>query len=296
MLLASMAKTSPGDAKLTTPDRRDSDGPAGQTVLITGASSGIGKETARCLLQQGYVVYAAARRVEHMRDLEDMGATALKMDVTREEDIVAGVKRINEERGGTDVLVNNAGFGLYGPVEETPLDAARYQFEVNLFGLARLTQLVLPRMREKGAGKIVNISSIGGKVYSPLGSWYYASKHALEGWSDCLRWEVKRFGIDVIIIQPGLIRTEFGDVAFGGLKENMRDSAYSRIFDRLTERMDGYGGGSSPSVIADVVLKAVRARRPRTRYAAGRFAKPTLLFRKLAGDRMFDRLLDRLAG
>ena len=281
---------------MNTPNRREADGPPGQTVLITGSSSGIGNETAKLLVQEGYVVYAAARRVEQMRDLEDMGATVLKMDVTKEEEIVAGVERISEERGGTDVLVNNAGFGLYGPVEETPLDAARYQFEVNLFGLARLTQLVLPRMRERGAGKIVNISSIGGKVYSPLGSWYYATKHALEGWSDCLRWELKRFGIDVIIIQPGLIRTEFGDVAFGGLKEKMRDSAYSRIFDRLTERMDGYGGGSSPSVIADVVVRAIRAKRPRTRYSAGRFAKPTLIFRKFASDRMFDRLLDRLAG
>ena len=281
---------------MTTPNRREADGHAGQTVLITGASSGIGKETAMRLLQEGYVVYAAARRVELMRDLEDMGATVLKMDVTREESIVSAVERIEGERAGVDILVNNAGFGLYGAVEDTPLDAARYQFEVNLFGLARLTQLVLTRMREKGAGKIVNISSIGGKVYSPLGSWYYATKHALEGWSDCLRWELKGFGIDVIIIQPGLIRTEFGDVAFGGLKENMGDSAYSRMFDRLTKRMDGYGGGSSPSVIADVVLKAVRARRPKTRYAAGRFAKPTLIFRKLASDRMFDRLLDRLAG
>ena len=269
---------------------------AGRVVLITGASAGIGMATAKRLLQEGYPVYAAARRVERMQDLEDLGATVLKMDVTREEDVVAGVERIKEERGGADILVNNAGFGLYGPVEETPLDAARYQFEVNLFGTARLTQLVLPRMREKGAGKIVNISSIGGKVYSPLGAWYYATKHALEGWSDCLRWELKRFGIDVIIIQPGLIRTEFGDVAFGSLRENMRDSAYSRIFDRLSERLDGYGGGSSPEVIADTVLKAVRARRPRTRYSAGRFAKPTLLFRKFASDRMFDRLLDRLAG
>ena len=281
---------------MTTPDRRAARGAHGQTVLITGASSGIGKETAERLVNAGYPVYAAARRVERMRDLEDLGATLLKMDVTREEDIVAGVERIEEERGGTDILVNNAGFGLYGPVEDIPIDDARYQFEVNLFGLARLTQLVLPRMREKGAGKIVNISSIGGKAYAPLGSWYHATKHALEGWSDCLRWELKRFGIDVIIIEPGLIRTNFGDVAFGGLREKMRHSPYSPIFDTLTQRLDGYGGGSQPSVIADTVLKAVRARRPKTRYAAGRFAGPTLLFRKIASDRMFDRLLDRIAG
>ncbi len=268
----------------------------GRVVLITGASSGIGKETAKRLLQNGFPVYAAARRVERMQDLERMGATVIKMDVTQEEDVVAGVERISEERGGADILVNNAGFGLYGPVEETPIDAARYQFEVNLFGAARLTQLVLPRMREKGAGKIVNISSIGGRVYSPLGAWYYATKHALEGWSDCLRWELKRFGIDVIIIQPGLIRTEFGSVAFRDLAEKSRDTAYSEIVDRLAASLEGFGGGSSPSVIADTVLKAIRARRPKTRYAAGRFATPTLLFRRFASDRMFDRLLDRIAG
>lgn len=262
--------------------------------MITGASSGIGKETAKRLLQEGYVVYAAARRVEQMRDLEDMGATLLRMDVTREEDIVAGVERIGEERGGADILVNNAGFGLYGPVEETPLDAARYQFEVNLFGLARLTQLVLPRMREKGAGKIVNISSIGGKVYSPLGSWYYATKHALEGWSDCLRWELKRFGIDVIVVQPGLIRTEFSEVMRGPMLEYSQHSAYGGIVEGLTGSRQGDGGGSDPSVIADTVLKAVRARRPRTRYAAGRYARTALLLRKLVSDRMYDRLLDRM--
>ena len=199
---------------------------AGRTVLITGASSGIGKATAKRLLKEGYSVYAAARRVEQMRDLEELGAIALKMDITNEEDVVAGVARINAEQGGTDILVNNAGFGLYGAMEDTPLDDARYQFEVNLFGAARLTQLVLPYMRDRGAGKIVNVSSVGGKIYTPLGSWYYATKHALEGWSDCLRWELKHFGIDVIIVEPGLIRTDFGNVMRGPLLEYSGDSAY----------------------------------------------------------------------
>ena len=165
-----------------------------------------------------------------------LGAIALKMDVTKEEDVVDGVERINAEQGGTDILVNNAGFGLYGAMEDTPLDDARYQFEVNLFGAARLTQLVLPRMRERGAGKIVNVSSVGGKIYTPLGSWYYATKHALEGWSDCLRWELKHFGIDVIIVEPGLIRTDFGNVMRGPLLEYSGDSAYGGIVKRLTER------------------------------------------------------------
>ena len=267
-----------------------------QTALVTGTSAGIGKATAKTLLEAGYTVYAAARRVENMRDLEDLGAVALKMDVTREEDLVAGVERINEEQGGVDILINNAGFGLYGAMEDVPLDDARYQFEVNLFGLARLTQLVLPYMHERGAGKIVNISSVAGKVYIPLGAWYIATKHALEGWSDCLRFELKRFGVDVIIIEPGLISTEFGEVANGPMIERSENSAYSHIVKSMTKGMDGNDRGSPPSVIADTILKAVRAKRPKTRYAAGQYAKPVLLLRKLVSDRMFDRAIERMVG
>ena len=281
---------------MTTPNRSDAGGVASQTVLITGASAGIGKATAKKLLQEGYTVYATARRVERMRDIEDMGGNALEMDITREEDVVACVERINEEQRGVDILINNAGFGLYGPMEDIPLDDARYQFDVNLFGLARLTQLVLPYMREQGAGKIVNISSIGGKVYAPMGSWYMATKHALEGWSDCLRFELKSFGVDVIIIEPGLIRTEFGSVAFEPMRERSANSPYSDIVNRLTEGMESYDGGSPPTVIADTILKALRAKRPKTRYSAGQYAKPVLLLRKLVSDRMFDRVVERMVG
>lgn len=283
---------------MTTPNQRDISSADGATVLITGASAGIGKETASKLLEEGYVVYAAARRVEQMRDLEALGAVALKMDVTKEEEVVAGVERINAERGGTDILVNNAGFGLYGAMEDIPLDDARYQFEVNLFGLARLTQLVLPSMRARRAGKIVNISSIGGKVYTPLGSWYYATKHALEGWSDCLRFELKQFGIDVIVIEPGIIRTEFGTVALGPLQERSGNSAYANIVKSMTasmENLESSGFGSPPSVIADAILQSLRAKRPRARYAAGQWAKPLLFLRRLLSDRMFDRIIDRMA-
>ena len=267
-----------------------------RTVLVTGASAGIGKATAEKLLAEGYAVYAAARRVEQMRDLEETGAVILGMDVTKEEDLVAGVERVNAERGGVDVLVNNAGFGLFGAMEDISLDEARYQFEVNLFGLARLTQLVLPHMRDRGAGKIVNVSSVAGKMYLPFGSWYHATKHALEGWSDCLRWELKRFGIDVIIIEPGLIGTEFGGVAFGPMADRSGDSAYAGIVNRVAARMNSGGpSGSPPSVIANTISRALRARRPKTRYAAGKFARLALLTRSLASDRMFDRFVDRMA-
>ena len=273
-------------------------GAAAHTVLVTGASAGIGEATARKLLEEGYVVYAAARRVERMRELEAAGAVILKMDVANEDDIVEVMERINQERGGVDILINNAGFGLYGAMEDTPLEEARYQFEVNLFGLARLTQLVLPHMRDQGSGKIVNVSSIGGRIYTPLGSWYHATKHGLEGWSDCLRFELREFGIDVIVIQPGAIRTEFAEVAFGPAMERSGSTAYSGFakgMRAMRERTESNQSvGSPPSVIADTIFKAVRAKHPKTRYAAGKYAKPLLLLRRLISDRMYDRIMAKL--
>lgn len=265
-----------------------------KTVLVTGASSGIGKATAEKLLDEGYSVYASARRVERMRDLEERGATALAMDVTVDADMVRVVDRIAEERGGVDALVNNAGFGLYGAMEDTPLEDARYQFEVNLFGLARITQLVLPYMREQRAGTIVNMSSMGGRIYTPLGSWYHASKHALEGWSDCLRLELKSFGIDVVVIQPGIIGTEFGDLMIDPMLERSGDGPYAELTQAMAAASrTSYQPerSSSPSVIADVVAKALAARRPKTRYAAGRMAKLSIWGRKWLGDRIFDRFV-----
>jgi len=269
-----------------------------KTVLITGASSGIGKETAKKLLSEGYTVYAAARRVDKMRDLEELGATTLAMDIAKDEDIVAVVERVGAERGGIDVLINNAGFGMYGAMEDTSLDDARYQFEVNLFGLARLTQLALPHMRDQGAGTIVNISSVGGKIYTPLGSWYHASKHALEGWSDCLRLELAPFGIDVIIIEPGAIQTAFGEVMAGPMLERSGESAYRDMAHKMAKATrDSYepGKSSPPSVVSDVISRALTADKPRPRYAVGRLAKPLIRLRKWGGDRVFDRVILRAA-
>lgn len=267
-----------------------------KTVLITGASSGIGKETARQLIREGYLVYAAARRLEQMADLQELGGIPLQMDITREEDVQAVVSRIEQDRGGVDILINNAGFGLYGAMEDIPLDEARYQFEVNLFGLARLTQLVLPYMRAQRAGTIVNISSVGGKIYMPLGSWYHATKHALEGWSDSLRLELKPFNIDVVIVEPGLIDTGFSDVLAGPMGQHSADGPYREMVLAVANAAGGGNGlrYSPPAVIAETISRALKARQPRTRYAAGSMAKPLILARRLLSDRLFDWAVSRM--
>ncbi|GAA1583829.1 oxidoreductase [Kribbella sancticallisti] len=260
------------------------------TVLVTGASSGMGKATAVQLLRDGYTVYAAARRVEQMRDLEELGATVVAVDVTREDDLVRLVDGIG---GGVDVLVNNAGFGLYGAVEDTTIDDARYQFEVNLFAMARLTQLVLPGMRTRGAGRIINLSSMGGRIYTPLGAWYHASKHAVEGWSDCLRIEVAPFGIDVVVIEPGIIATDFGAVLVEPMTKRSGDGPYAGLARKVaaTTSASYASGGTPPERIAAIIVKAIAARRPRTRYVAGKYARPLISTRKWFGDRVYDRVV-----
>lgn len=200
-----------------------------KTALVTGASSGMGKAIARRLIQDGYQVYVAARHVEKMADLASLGAQPLRMDISLDAEIVSGVETILAQTGGVDVLVNNAGFGLYGPVEEIDIEEARYQFEVNLFGAARLTQLLLPGMRARRSGHIVNITSMGGKMYSILGAWYHATKHALEGWSDCLRLEVAEFGIKVVIVEPGVIETGFGDAASDTIVRRSASGPYGHL-------------------------------------------------------------------
>ena len=269
---------------------------AGQqkTALVTGASSGMGKEIARRLIEDGFVVYVAARHVEKMDDLARLGARTLRMDISKDEQIQLAVDTIIAESGGVDVLVNNAGFGLYGPIEDVGIDEARYQFEVNVFGPARLTQLLLPAMRKNGAGTIVNITSMGGKIYTLLGGWYHATKHALEGWSDCLRLELAPFGIRVVVVEPGLIETAFGDVAADGLLKRSGSGAYAELTQAVansTKAAYGHGRGTDPGVIARIVSQAVNAKRPRTRYVAGTYAKPMITLRKWLGDRMFDRMI-----
>ena len=266
-----------------------------QVAFVTGASSGMGKETALRLLDKGFIVYVAARRLELMTDLQERGAIAIQMDISKEEQIVAAIQKVESAHGGIDVLINNAGFGMYGSMEESTIADARYQFEVNLFGLARLTQLALPYMRQKGAGTIVNISSMGGKMYTPLGSWYHATKHALEGWSDCLRIELASFGIKVIIIEPGAIATEWSNVMLGPMLQRSGNGPYKALAHGLASAMSqSYGkkGASSPaSEVAEVIVKAVTSKRSKTRYVVGKMAKPLIFIRHYLGDKIFDKVI-----
>ena len=263
-----------------------------KVALITGASSGIGKETARLLAQQGYIVYGAARRTEKMQDLKAEGVKLLALDVTDDDDMISGVNQILQAEGRIDVLLNNAGYGSYGALEDVPLSEARYQFEVNIFGMARLTQLVLPQMRQQRSGRIINISSIGGKLGEPHGVWYHATKYAVEGLSDSLRMELKEFGIDVVIIEPGAIITEWAGIA----REHMLKTSGSTAYGELTrkhaamfERADKMG--SKPIVVAKTIVKAITTSHPKTRYATGGGAKIILFAKALLSDRMFDRVM-----
>lgn len=263
-------------------------------ILVTGASSGMGKETARELAGMGHKVYGAARRVEKMEDLKQLGVTPLALDVTKEEQCRAVVDQIMSNEGRIDVLVNSAGFGLYGTVEETSIDEARYQFEVNMFGLASITQMVIPGMRERKSGRIVNISSMGGKIYTLFGAWYHATKHALEGWSDCLRVELKPFGIDVVVVEPGGIQTEWGGIAMERLKKISSKGPYAEYAQKVvkgTEDLHEKNSLTPVEVLGKEIAKASIVNKPKTRYLKGFLAKPLVSLRGLLSDRAFDKLL-----
>ncbi|MGW6198743.1 oxidoreductase [Kribbella sp. NPDC055110] len=268
-------------------------------ALVTGASSGIGEATALELAKAGYTVYAAARRVERMAHLTSSGIRPIPMDVTDDASMQAGVEKILAETGHIDVLVNNAGYGSYGAVEDVPLDEARYQFEVNVFGAARLVQLVLPQMRAQRSGKIVNITSMGGKIHTPLGAWYHATKFALEAISDCLRLELKPFGIDVVVIEPGGIKTEWADIAAGKLRAASATGPYALQGNAVADSLSSESNqrrASAPELIARTIAKAVRARKPNTRYAVGFGAKPLIFLRDVLPDRTFDAVVRRAVG
>jgi NADP-dependent 3-hydroxy acid dehydrogenase YdfG len=279
-------------------------GDVSKAVLITGCSSGIGRATARRLAAGGWTVYASARRLESIADLEAAGCRTLALDVNDEDSMVAAVRTIEDTHGAVGVLINNAGYSQSGAIETVPLDAVRRQFETNVFGLARLTQLVLPKMRDQRWGKVVNLGSMGGKLVFPGGGWYHATKHALEAVSDALRFEVRGFGIDVILLEPGLITTEFGNAAVASMSEvdgveatTATADPYAKFNATVGAATQGaYDGplrllGAGPDRVAKVIEKSIRKRRAPTRVTITPSAKLSIPSRRLMPDRMWDAMM-----
>ncbi len=269
-----------------------------KVILLTGASSGIGYDTAVALAQQGHKVYAAARRVERMEPLRQYGIVPLKMDVTDEASMKEGVKTLLDAEGRIDVLINNAGYGYFGAVENVPMDDARNQLEVNVFGLARLCQLVLPTMRAQHSGRIINTASVAGRSVFYYGGWYHVSKYAVESLSDAMRMELKPFGIDVVIIEPGAIKTNWGIIAADHLIESSKGTAYEQTGTMMANNLRNMylsNTISDPAVVRKAIVRAVNARRPCTRYRIGRMANAIVFFHWLLPTRWWDAFL-RLMG
>jgi NADP-dependent 3-hydroxy acid dehydrogenase YdfG len=265
-------------------------------ILVTGCSSGIGAATADLLVRAGHTVYATARRPEALSGLEAAGARALTLDVTSEQSMAAAVRAVEEEHGHVGTLVNNAGYGEYGTIEETDLDKVRTMFETNVFGLARMCQLVLPAMRTAHAGRVVNIGSMGGRLTWPAGGYYHATKYAVEAISDALRNEVRQFGIHVSLVEPGLIRTGFEETAMTSDAHTAQEgSPYAALLATSASiTSGGYANpvlAAGPEAVAKVVLKAVEARSPRSRYVVTPAARAAITARTLGGDRVWDAIV-----
>ncbi len=266
-----------------------------KVVLITGASSGIGAATAQRLAREGFKVYATARNIDAIASLASLGCETLALDVTDEASMRTAVMEIEAREGPIDALINNAGYSQSGALEPLSIDAVRRQFETNVFGPLRLTQLVLPGMREARWGRIVNLSSMGGKLTFPGGGAYHASKYALEAISDALRFEVKGFGIDVVTIEPGLIRTGFADAAVSSIASANRADPYASFNAALAKATkDAYRKGplarlgGTPDDVAAVILRALKARKPKARYQVTASAHVLLTLRSLMGDKQWD--------
>jgi NADP-dependent 3-hydroxy acid dehydrogenase YdfG len=266
--------------------------PSNRTVLITGCSSGIGEATAARLVRSGWDVYATARRPETLTTLADAGCTTLALDVTDEKSMTTAVGAVLEGAGRIDALVNNAGYSQSGALESVDLDDVRRQFETNVFGLLRLTQLVLPTMREQRSGRIVNIGSMGGKLTFPGGGAYHASKHAVEALSDALRFEVAGFGIQVVLIEPGLITTKFDEKVAAGMPEH--EGPYAALKAAVMKSTsDVYDGpvarlGGPPEAVAKVIEKALTRKHPRSRYLVTPSAYGAIASRRVLPDKVWD--------
>ncbi|MCR5561182.1 MAG: oxidoreductase [Bacteroidales bacterium] len=268
-----------------------------KVILITGASSGIGYETAKKLALQGHKVYGAARRTDKLEALREFGVVPVRMDVTDEVSMKEGVDAVIKAEGRIDVLVNNAGYGYFGAVENVSMEEARRQVEVNVFGLAALTRMVLPYMREQHSGRIINTASIAGKAVVPFGGWYHVSKYSVEALSDALRMEMKPFGIDVVIIEPGGIKTDWGLIAAKHLEESSVGTAYEKPALRMAKTMTiGYSSNimSKPKIISNAISRAVNARRPKTRYRRGIGSGFGLFLHAILPDRWWDALMRKV--
>ncbi|MCW3030270.1 MAG: short-chain dehydrogenase/reductase [Solirubrobacterales bacterium] len=267
-----------------------------KAVLITGCSSGIGRATALRLARGGWRVYATARRPETLADLREAGCETLALDVTDEDSMRSAVERVEADAGAVGVLINNAGYSQGGAIETVPLEAVRRQFETNVFGLVRLTQLVLPAMRAQRWGKIVNVGSMGGRVSFPGAGQYHATKHALEAISDALRFELRGFGIDVILLEPGLITTEFGETASASIAATQaRDDGPYAEFNAAVGAMTtgAYEGpmrlfGGGPDRVAKTIARAISRRRAPARITITPSAKVVLALRRILPDRAWD--------
>lgn len=266
-----------------------------KAVLITGCGSGIGHATALRLVKVGWPVYATARRPDAIDDLAAAGCVTRALDVTDQASMERVVEEIQAQHGAVGVLVNNAGYSQSGPVETVPMDLVRRQFETNVFGVVRLTQLVLPAMRAQGWGRIVNISSMGGRLTFPGGGYYHATKHAIEAVSDALRFEVRNFGVRVIVVEPGLIRSRFGDAAVGTMEDMDGDGAYKEFNEKVAALTTGaYESGAlamfagDPDAVARTIERAISATRPRARYRVTPSAKVMLSLRRMLPDRAWD--------
>jgi NADP-dependent 3-hydroxy acid dehydrogenase YdfG len=266
-----------------------------RAVLITGCSSGIGHATAKLLCRQGWTVYATARKPETLFDLAQGGCRTLALDVTDEASMTAAVETVTNAEGAVGVLVNNAGYSQSGAVESVPLEDVRRQFETNVFGLLRMCQLVLPGMRDQRSGRIVNVSSMGGRLTFPGGGIYHGTKYAVEAISDALRFEVRGFGVEVIVIEPGLIVTNFGETASGSVGVAHGPYAeFNRVVAEKTEQ--AYHGplaklGAGPERVAETIAEALKADRPRTRYPVTASAHLLINQRRLMPDRLWDRAM-----
>lgn len=270
-----------------------------KTVLITGASSGIGHSTAEKLLKKGYTVYGAARTESQLKYLSEYeNGNYIIMDITNQKDRKNVIKEILKTEESIDILINNAGYGSFGAIEDVPIEEAKRQFEVNLFGLTELTKLVIPEMRKNNYGKIINISSIAGKVWTPFGGWYHASKFALEGLSDCWRNELKDFSIDVILIEPGAVKSNWSDKAAKNLLNHSAKGFYKNKVNKVAKKYKNLYGKKGIAVkadkVADKIVKAIESNMPKSRYAVPNHAKLVLFLRWLLPDKIYDYFTNKI--